>query len=238
MRRGEDGTFRIGKRFAFDAAHTAACGQSSVAALHGHTFTVEVRLKATELEPPGFVADFGVLSALKKFIDAELDHQSLDDVLKDPSADSVAHHLESWCRRDLVLPGGAQVDGVDVWAPAAPAAGRGLAAWETTFEAAHQLPGLPPGHKCGRLHGHSYAVGVLLPDGCPPWVLGRFGDHIARTLDHRSLNDALGELPATSENLARYLYDWCRDELRLSQDRSAVAVRVSETASTWAEYRG
>ncbi|EEW8595914.1 6-carboxytetrahydropterin synthase, partial [Escherichia coli] len=25
-----------------------------------------------------------------------------------------------------------------------------------TFEAAHRLPHVPQGHKCGRLHGHSF----------------------------------------------------------------------------------
>ena len=29
-----------------------------------------------------------------------------------------------------------------------------------TFEAAHHLPNVPEGHKCGRLHGHSYRVEV------------------------------------------------------------------------------
>ena len=27
-----------------------------------------------------------------------------------------------------------------------------------TFEAAHRLPNVPKGHKCGRLHGHSFVV--------------------------------------------------------------------------------
>ena len=31
---------------------------------------------------------------------------------------------------------------------------------EFTFEAAHRLPNVPPGHKCARLHGHSFAVSV------------------------------------------------------------------------------
>ncbi|HEX7340222.1 MAG TPA: 6-carboxytetrahydropterin synthase, partial [Rhodanobacteraceae bacterium] len=29
-----------------------------------------------------------------------------------------------------------------------------------TFEAAHRLPHVPEGHKCGRLHGHSFVVEV------------------------------------------------------------------------------
>ena len=31
---------------------------------------------------------------------------------------------------------------------------------EFTFEAAHRLPNVPAGHKCARLHGHSYRVEV------------------------------------------------------------------------------
>ncbi|MGH8897377.1 MAG: 6-pyruvoyl trahydropterin synthase family protein [Egibacteraceae bacterium] len=29
-----------------------------------------------------------------------------------------------------------------------------------TFDAAHHLPGLSEGHKCARLHGHTYTVMV------------------------------------------------------------------------------
>ena len=29
---------------------------------------------------------------------------------------------------------------------------------EFHFEAAHRLPNVPPGHKCARLHGHSFQV--------------------------------------------------------------------------------
>ena len=31
---------------------------------------------------------------------------------------------------------------------------------EFTFESAHRLPHVPAGHKCARLHGHSYRVQV------------------------------------------------------------------------------
>ena len=32
------------------------------------------------------------------------------------------------------------------------------------FEAAHTLPHAPPGHKCRRMHGHSYRLDVHVPD--------------------------------------------------------------------------
>ena len=33
---------------------------------------------------------------------------------------------------------------------------------EFTFEAAHKLPNVPEGHKCGRLHGHSFVVRLYI----------------------------------------------------------------------------
>ncbi len=33
---------------------------------------------------------------------------------------------------------------------------------EFTFEAAHRLPNLPDEHKCFRLHGHSFRVGLSI----------------------------------------------------------------------------
>jgi 6-pyruvoyltetrahydropterin/6-carboxytetrahydropterin synthase len=31
-----------------------------------------------------------------------------------------------------------------------------------SFESAHRLPNVPAGHKCGRMHGHSYRVTVYV----------------------------------------------------------------------------
>ena len=33
---------------------------------------------------------------------------------------------------------------------------------EFSFEAAHRLPNVPDGHKCARLHGHSFHVRVTV----------------------------------------------------------------------------
>jgi 6-pyruvoyltetrahydropterin/6-carboxytetrahydropterin synthase len=113
-----------------------------------------------------------------------------------------------------------------------------------TFEAAHCVAGLPEGHKCGRLHGHSYAVEVVLAGAAlsgPGFVadfavLDPFREHLAAAFDHRVLNDVIGSEP-TSENLARVLFDWCAASIALPGAASVEAVRVSETPATWAEYR-
>jgi 6-pyruvoyltetrahydropterin/6-carboxytetrahydropterin synthase len=83
------------------------------------------------------------------------------------------------------------------------------------FEAAHSLPNVPDGHKCKRLHGHSYRVDVHVtgqPDPETGWVID-FGDikrvvePILDELDHRKLNDIPGLANSTSENIGGYLWE-------------------------------
>lgn len=111
-----------------------------------------------------------------------------------------------------------------------------------TFEAAHRLP-LPDGHKCARLHGHSYTAEVTVAG--PQLdsagfvvdfaVLDQLCVHLGDQFDHRDLNDVVA-VPS-SERLARYLFDWCTSCLDLPGGVRVEAVRVSETTRTWAEYR-
>ena len=113
-----------------------------------------------------------------------------------------------------------------------------------SFEAAHRLGGLPEGHKCARTHGHSYTVEVIVASQeltGPGFVadfasLAPLAGYLAGQLDHRDLNEVLDFEP-TSENLARHLHGWCQESVPLPGTARVEAVRVSETASTWAEYR-
>jgi 6-pyruvoyltetrahydropterin/6-carboxytetrahydropterin synthase len=112
---------------------------------------------------------------------------------------------------------------------------------EFTFEAAHRLPNVAPGHKCGRLHGHSFRceVHVSGPPGAKSgWVLD-FADiktayaPLHDILDHNFLNDIEGLSNPTSENLARWL--WMRIAPNLP---SLSAIVVRETCTTGCIYRG
>ncbi|SEF55577.1 6-pyruvoyltetrahydropterin/6-carboxytetrahydropterin synthase [Nonomuraea solani] len=113
-----------------------------------------------------------------------------------------------------------------------------------TFEAAHQLSGLPGGHKCGRLHGHSYTVEVVLTatELSESGFVIDFANldpikrHLAEHFDHQPLNEAI-DIEPTSENLARVLFEWCAKNVPLPATAAIEAVRVSETSATWAEYR-
>lgn len=113
-----------------------------------------------------------------------------------------------------------------------------------TFDAAHQLNGLPPGHKCANMHGHTYRVEVLLAstdlDEAGMVVdfaeLGPVRDHLNETYDHQLLNHCLGQ--PTSEHLAKTIFDWAAGNLSSISNRVHLeCVRVSETPNTWAEYR-
>jgi 6-pyruvoyltetrahydropterin/6-carboxytetrahydropterin synthase len=66
-------------------------------------------------------------------------------------------------------------------------------------------------------------------------ALAPFESYLQDAFDHRDLNAVL-DVPPTSENLARLLYQWCMSHLSLPAGVSVAAVRVAETSSTFAEY--
>ena len=87
------------------------------------------------------------------------------------------------------------------------------------LEAAHRLPHVPEGHKCARLHGHSFRVEIHVsgePDPQLGWVMD-FADlktafqPLYDQLDHHYLNDIEGLENPTSEMLARWI--WKRLEI-------------------------
>ncbi|WP_026422584.1 6-carboxytetrahydropterin synthase QueD [Actinokineospora inagensis] len=111
---------------------------------------------------------------------------------------------------------------------------------EFTFEAAHRLPNVPDGHKCARLHGHSYRVVVEVSGEVDPvagWVMD-FGDlkaavkPVIAELDHYYLNEIPGLENPTSEILARWLWARLVDALPLS------TITVRETCTSGCTYRG
>lgn len=110
-----------------------------------------------------------------------------------------------------------------------------------TFEAAHLLPNVPDGHKCGRLHGHSFEVTLYVEgavDDHTGWVVD-FADikaafkPILNRLDHYYLNDIDGLENPTSENIARWI--WAQTKPALSQ---LSEVHVRETCTAGCVYKG
>lgn len=110
-----------------------------------------------------------------------------------------------------------------------------------TLESAHRLPNVPPGHKCARLHGHSFRVEVHVSgpvDAQTGWVMD-FADikaafaPIFERLDHHYLNEVEGLENPTSENLARWIWEQLKPRLGALSE-----IRVHETCTSGCVYRG
>jgi 6-pyruvoyltetrahydropterin/6-carboxytetrahydropterin synthase len=108
------------------------------------------------------------------------------------------------------------------------------------FEAAHFLPKVPAGHKCARMHGHSYKIEIAIEGDVDPergWVMdfAAIDEHvlpIIKRLDHQVLNEIDGLANPTSELLAVWLWQ------RLATLVPLADVVVSETETSRCVYRG
>jgi 6-pyruvoyltetrahydropterin/6-carboxytetrahydropterin synthase len=206
--------------------------------LHGHSFVAKVRADL----PQGW-ASFrgGEVSALRSALEmcvAPLDYEHLNKTLPQPTNENLAR----WVRKHLQVPGIKSVgvqstsdEGVDmderdhvhVWR-------------RYRFQSAHQLPNVPPGHKCGRMHGHGFEVILHANQDLGDRAIGVDFDHldmlwtpIQRELDHACLNDFAGLDNPTSELIAKWL--WTRLKAQLPE---LSWVTVYETASCGANCDG
>src|SRR4051812_40594245 len=110
-----------------------------------------------------------------------------------------------------------------------------------TLEAAHRLPNVPAGHKCARLHGHSFRIELHVAgaiDARAGWVMD-FADlktafqPVFERLDHHYLNEIAGLENPTSEHLARWI--WREMKPRVPQLSKIV---VHETCTSGCVYCG
>jgi len=109
------------------------------------------------------------------------------------------------------------------------------------FEAAHRLSNVPAGHKCARLHGHSFRVQIICEGDIDPesgWLVdfGQVKEAFAplhEQLDHRYLNEIDGLENPTAENVAKWIWIRLKPALPL-----LAQVNVAETCTARCEYRG
>jgi len=112
---------------------------------------------------------------------------------------------------------------------------------EFTFEAAHRLPHVPQGHKCGRLHGHSFKVEIHVQGDVDPdtgWIIDfsqitKAFAPLYEQLDHHYLNEVQGLSNPTSENLAVWIWNQLKPALPALDQ-----VVVRETCTSGCIYRG
>ena len=110
-----------------------------------------------------------------------------------------------------------------------------------TFEAAHFLPSFPEGHKCRRMHGHSFRIDVIVQGDIPQgeYHLIDYGEIMAlieplrKKLDHYCLNEIEGLDNPTSEMIAKWIWDRLKPDLAILSE-----IVVHETCASRCSYRG
>ena len=110
-----------------------------------------------------------------------------------------------------------------------------------TFEAAHSLPNVVDGHKCKRLHGHSFHATIYVSgpvDDTTGWVMD-FADikkaykPVFEMLDHHHLNDIPGLENPTSENIARWIWQKLLPTLPMLSK-----IEIRETCTSGCVFKG
>jgi 6-pyruvoyltetrahydropterin/6-carboxytetrahydropterin synthase len=221
-----------------EAAHANPKGGEAQRRLHGHSYRIELLAGGPVDDRYGWLVDYADLKALFQPLYDQLDHGHLNAIpglRDDPSMDGLRQWIEAslrpwpdWFRGVRVA-----IRGDLAYRPVAlpeDPAHRFGARIRFTFEAAQSLPGLPEGHPCRKVHGHSYAIEVGAPD------LDALAPHLHAlydTLDHRYLNDIAGLEHATCEYIARWTWAWL--EARGAAPR---LITVQETPSAWCIYFG
>jgi 6-pyruvoyltetrahydropterin/6-carboxytetrahydropterin synthase len=112
---------------------------------------------------------------------------------------------------------------------------------EFQIESAHSLPNVPAGHKCGRIHGHSFRIRICIvgePGPKTGWVMD-FADikeifkPLYEQLDHRYLNEIEGLENPTSEAIATWIWVRLKPELPMLSK-----VVIHETCTSGCSFTG
>jgi len=189
---------------------------------HGHSFRALARADSTH-------TDASTLEAALANACAPLDYAQINDTLADPDDLGIARYLADSIASPVSLAlqsspaRGALVENGSI-----------LITLSARFEAAHQLPQVPAGHKCGRLHGHCFGV-RLVADArqCNHEQLEQAWLPLFSELNQHYLNAIPGLENPTSEMLALWLFQ------RIRQALPALSwVEVRETHSAGSQYDG
>lgn len=199
-----------------------ASPEPRLARLHGHSFRVLVRADAT-------CTDRSALDGALANAIAPLDYALINDSLAAADEPAIARYLASrfTCPVSLCLHStperGVLVD-----------QGLTLLFIGAAFEAAHHLPHVPCGHKCGRLHGHQFVVRLFADANQTSYqAMQAAWQPLLAMLQHGYLNNIAGLENPTSEMIALWLFE------RLKQTLPALAwAEVRETRSAGSQYDG
>ncbi len=208
--------------------------------VHGHSFFARLRTDYTDYADSLNECITDQLEAQLRQCVAPLDYDLLNEHVYNPSDENLA----LWIRDrieisqfDLVGVQSTHHQGTDL-----DTQGNAHIWRRYRFEAAHQLPNVPEGHQCGRMHGHGFEV-ILHAERkafhqeqgseLEYEILDQLWEPIYEQLDHACLNDIAGLENPTSEALCGWLWEQLKTELP-----SLTWVTVYETVSAGCHYDG
>lgn len=113
---------------------------------------------------------------------------------------------------------------------------------KTDFDSAHHLVGYDG--KCVRMHGHlweveTFILGKELDDQGMVVDFGVIKAHvndIVNKLDHQVLNEVMETDHPTSENVAKYIFEYLQEHMPVDDNVQLEKVRIWETPRSYAEY--
>jgi len=206
------------------------------AQLHGHSYSASVRVPLSKIhtqkqEPVSFLKE-----QLKQCI-KPLDYSFLNQHLEVPTDENLARWIQKKINVadiDRVAIQSTRDSGVDL------DSNNHAHIWRRyRFEAAHQLPNVPDGHPCGRMHGHGFEVilhanqNVANDMGIEFESIDRYWQPLQQQLDYNCLNDINGLENPTSEVLAHWIWQQLKPDFKhLSW------VTVYETHTSGCHYNG
>lgn len=218
-------------RARFEASRTLSCtNDPRLRGRHGHGFVVDVAAPEaviTGIAPADRIQPLG--DALQQVV-SPFNYADLDVLFADPADDVLVRWISQQLR-----------DFPDARITLSPtpsrrlewhAGGRPVSACRYAFEAAHFLPNVPVGHKCGRLHGHSFEILVRAAD-VDYTIIDRVWAPYAMLFAHQCLNELEGLSNPTSECLAQWLWQALINVLP-----TLLTVTVYETGRCGATYDG
>ncbi len=204
-------------------------------ALHGHGFIASVQAKV----PRGWAAFQGsecveLQGRLERCV-GPLDYSLLNTQLAIPTDENIA----AWIVERVDVPGIARLA-----VQSTPNQGAHIAPGEQmahiwrrySFQAAHRLPHVSAGHKCGRLHGHGFALVIHAMQDHAHFgydELDALWAPLHAALNYRCLNDICGLENPTSEMVSSWVWERLKPLLP-----SLSAITVFETGSCGATYDG
>lgn len=95
---------KIGLSMEFDAAHHLPMHGGRCSRIHGHTYRVDVVLQGDPGDD-GMIIDFYILKKIVGKVINELDHNDLNSLLQNPTAEMIASHIHRRLREDLMTTG-------------------------------------------------------------------------------------------------------------------------------------